>query len=354
MKKIIFVTVLALVFYSCKKETTSEECTKPATQNNTAYVKRVVYGTTSTRQNMELYLPNNYTSSTKVVVLVHGGAWMLGPDASDTTTLFSGDLGWDLVQKLLDNGYGAAVMKYRLVCYNTNSSFYTNNPMRYMSDMIEDVDLVIQKLKTEAIDSGFSFSEFGLIGESAGAHISLMYALKNTSDPALKTVLSFYSPHSIDEQTFKNTCSSFPFNNLAANTGNGHGVERRVSSCSFSKTGTVNFFFGLKSLADYDMQVSSTTPTNIVDTLSPSFTSNIQRNLPTFILHGSVDALVPPKHADSLIQAITTKFSTTPAGLSDFSSQHKMIKYPGCNHGWGGCNKTPIMNDVIKWLGNHL
>ena len=62
---------------------------------------------------MELYLPNNYTSSTKVVVLVHGGAWMLGPDASDTTTLFSGDLGWDLVQKLLDNGYRAAVMKYR-------------------------------------------------------------------------------------------------------------------------------------------------------------------------------------------------------------------------------------------------
>ncbi|MGB1041014.1 MAG: hypothetical protein ACPGVD_09080, partial [Flavobacteriales bacterium] len=167
MKKIYLLTlaIVSLVLLNCKKDKDPPSVCEPAVSGNQGYVKRVVYGTSSSRQNMELYLPNNYNSTTKVVLLVHGGAWILGPKATDTTKMFSGNLGWNLVQKLLNNGYGAAVMKYRLVCYNTNSSFYTNNPMRYMGDMMEDVQLAINKLKTEAVDSGFSSTEFGLVGE---------------------------------------------------------------------------------------------------------------------------------------------------------------------------------------------
>lgn len=354
LARIYWVSLVVLMVLGCKKDKSEVECTPTSTSENMGYVKRVVYGTSSNRQNMELYLPNGYTNNTKVVILVHGGGWILGPNETDTTQLFSGDLGWNLVNKLLENGYGAAVIKYRLACYTTNSTQYTNDPMLYMKDMQEDVHLAISKLKTEAVDSGFSSTEFALLGESAGAHISLMYALKNWSDPALKTVISFYSPYSIDEQQFKSNGSSFPFNALPANLGYGFGVERKVNSCNFSSTGNINLFFAMKTLANYNMSVSSATPDSIVDSLSFSAAINIQRNLPTFILHGSADALVPSAHSDSLIKAITNKFGTTAAGLSDFSSPHKMLKYIGCNHGFGGCNQTPIMNDVITWLNSQM
>lgn len=347
-----YLVVIGFVFfYNCKK---NKDAPVDCDTENTGLVKRVEYGSSSLRQNLELYLPNNYSQNTKVVILVHGGAWILGPDESETTDLFSGDLGWDLVQKLLDNGYGAAVMKYRLACYNTDSAFYTGDPMHFMKDMIEDIDLAVNQLKVEAANEGFSATDFGLIGESAGAHISLLYALKSSSDPAIKTVLSFYSPHSLDDQTFKTNGANAPFNNLPAMLGGKFGVERRVNNCNYASSGNVNLFFAIKTLAGYNMKRTSSNPSNFVDTLSPSYSKNIQRNIPTFILHGSVDGLVPQYHADSIINAITAKHGTNPAAISDFTSIHKMKKYNGCNHGFGGCNQTPIMNDVITWLNNHL
>lgn len=315
-------------------------------------ISRISYGADD-RQHFDLYLPAGHNNQTKTVLLVHGGAWVLGPNAQDSVITFNGGIGWNLVTPLLNDGYAVALMKYRLACYTTQPAALTNDPYFYMSNMIEDVDLAINKLISISSNVEISPNEVALIGESAGAHISLIYALRNSSSTALKTVVSFYSPTLLDETNFKASISSFPYNNIPLS--NEVGMPRYANNCAFSNTGSVNLFWGLKSLVGTNLEISPTTP-SFTDTLSPAYSGNIQRNLPVFILHGSNDDLVPPAHADSLIEQITTSFGTVEAPEGDFSSQHKMLKYTGCGHGWGGasCNRNQMINDVKSWLSNHF
>jgi len=315
-------------------------------------VDRISYGTNE-RQHFDLYLPGDHNANTKTVILVHGGAWVLGPQAQDSVTTFNGGLGWDLSKKLLDEGYAVAVMKYRLACYTTQPGTYTGDPNFYMDKMLEDIDLTIDKLKSDASTLDISASDFAIIGESAGAQMALLYALRNSSDPDLKTVISFYSPADMGDEDFKTGAGSFPYNNLPLSAD--FGAPMYGNSCEFTTTGSVNLLWGLKSLAGYNLANTNTNP-EYTDTLSPSHLPNIQRNLPTFVMHGESDDLVPPSNADTLISRITSKFGTTAAASNDFTAQHKMTKYASCGHGWSGgsCSKAQMMQDVMSWLAEHL
>lgn len=368
MKKLallILVFIGICINYGCKKK----GCTDPSAVNynsnakkdngsckyedtTVVSVERISYGTEE-RQHFDLYLPIGHNSQTKTVIMIHGGAWVLGPQAQDSVVTFNGGLGWDIVNPLLSDGYAVAVMKYRLACYTSISSELTGDPNFYMNDMIEDVDLTIQKLKTEAGSLGISSNNFALIGESAGAQIALIYALRNSSNADLKTVVSFYSPALMDDQSFKNATGSFPYNSIPLS--NEFGMPKYANSCNFTTTGNVNLFWGLKSLAGYNLQTGTAYPA-YTDTLSPGYLPNIQRNLPTFILHGAADDLVPPAHADTLIDRITSVFGTSPASSADFAAQHKMLKYSNCGHGWNGgsCNRTQMIADVRSWLAAHF
>ncbi len=315
-------------------------------------VQRISYGSHE-RQHFDLYLPPGHNSQTKTVIMIHGGAWVLGPQAQDSVITFNGGLGWDIVNPLLSDGYAVAVMKYRLACYTTQPSAFTGDPNFYMGDMIEDIDLAIGKLKAEASTLGVSSNNFALIGESAGAQISLIYALRNSSDSDLKTVISFYSPALMDDESFKSAAGTFPY--TAIPLSNEFGMPKYANNCNFTTTGNVNLFWGLKSLAGYDLQMGTQFPA-YTDTLSPGYLPNIQRNLPTFILHGAADDLVPPAHADTLIDRITSAFGTSPASSGDFNAQHKMLKYANCGHGWNGgsCNRSQMIDDVQSWLAAHF
>lgn len=363
---LLFLGVSLLVgLNSCKKK----GCTDPVASNYnasaekdngnckydtgaTATVERINYGIDE-RQHYDLHLPAGHDGNTKVVVLVHGGAWVLGNPASGEATVWNGSLGWNLLDRLLENGYGAAVMKYRLACYTTNTSAFTEDPMFYMDQMLEDVDLALSQLQSDASEKGYSADEYALLGESAGAQISLRYALKADSDPKLKTVVSFFSPAEMDESEFKANTAAAPYNALPLN--GQFGAPKYANSCNFTSSGTVNLFWAVKSLCGADLSLSTATPA-FTDTLSPAYSPNIQRNLPTFILHGANDDLVPPSHADTLISRITTQFGTSAAAESDFSASHKMLQYSGCGHGWngGGCDRDQMMDDVISWLEVHL
>ena len=365
-KLIIYFFCLSIVCLSCKKK----GCTDAAALNYSSeakkddgtclygpfpevnQVQRLSYGSDN-RQHFDLYLPANYTTETKTVFLIHGGAWILGPKAQDSVVTFNGGIGWNIATPLLEAGYAIAVMKYRLACYTTQTVGFSGEPRFYMDQMLEDVDLAINKLKSEAPTIGISASDFALIGESAGAQIALMYAFQNSSDPDLKTVVSFFSPADLGDESFKTATASAPYNNLALS--NSFGAPKYGNGCNFSTTGTVNLFWGVKSFAGFDLAMSSPNP-EVTDTISPAYLPNIQRNLPTFILHGEDDDLVPSNHADTLITKITTKFGTTAAAVADFSADHKMLKYPLCGHGWGGasCNKTQMIDDVLNWLAVHF
>jgi acetyl esterase/lipase len=363
--KILVIFLFAFLLYSCSKKGCTDvnalNYDSNAQKNDgsceyddfsSSNVSRVNYGADE-RQHFDLYLPSGHNDQTKVVLLVHGGAWVLGPGANDSVTTFNGGIGWDIVSPLISDGYAVAIMKYRLACYTSQPAALSNDPYFFMSNMIEDIDLAISKISDIAPGVDISANEVALIGESAGAHISLLYSLRNTSSASLKTVISFYSPALLDETNFKSAISSFPYNNIPLNSD--VGMPKYANSCNFTTSGSVNLFWGLKSLVGANLDVSTTIP-SFTDTLSPAYSGNIQRNLPTFILHGSSDDLVPAAHADSLIEQITSSFGTIEAADGDFSGQHKMLKYDNCGHGWGGgsCNRNQMINDVRSWLSNHF
>lgn len=341
--------ILSLLLFSCKKEDPPKDTPPDTNTPISASVNQYQYGS-DPRQTLDLYHPGGTTNPNKVVFLVHGGGWVIGYNDGDTILTFKTAV-LAIINDLLSEGYVCANLSYQLACYNTVSGNFTNNTHFYLNRMLNDIDSAMLFIEQNASTLNISPNSYALIGESAGAHMSLMYGLKNTSNSKLKTVVSCFSPTLLDEQTFKqnlvNNYANIPI--LAPNY-----FSQRANSCNMSN-GSVNLLFALKSLADNN-SVSNTVSTPLLDSISPAFTSNITRNLPIFLLHGTTDNLVPDFHADSLQNKLNSIYGTTSCTTNDFTCQHKVKKYSNCGHGFSGgsCNKSQIKSDIITWLQNKL
>lgn len=364
MKKfsiIILSTVLLIGIISCKKK----GCTDPEAINYSPSAEKddgsCIYETTvlemrlnyggGERQHLDLFLPEGHTSETKTVVLIHGGAWCLGPLPGDKNIIFhTGAI--DLRKELLAHGYAVAEIKYRLACYTEEEESLTGNSVFYINQMIADVEAALAMLKDQADDLSISSNEFALLGESAGGHIALMTALRS-EDETIKTVISFYGPTLLDETEFKTNVANWPYSNFTVNAA--FALSDQLLDCEQRTTGDMNIFKGLESLAGHPLLVEAYQP-EILDTISPAHPHNLESNLPVLLMYGMSDNLVPHGHGDSLLTALNTRFGTVPGDESDFSSQHKLLKYNNCGHGWSGgsCNKAQIRTDVLLWLTEHF
>jgi acetyl esterase/lipase len=359
---LFFILILSLFINSCKKkgctdilavnynETVKKDdgsCIYNENENTTAL--RIQYGV-NTRQNYDLFLPQNYNENTKIILLIHGGAWVLGPLDNDSIYIF-GAFGIDLKSKLLTNGYGVAEMKYTLACYSEIEADLSANPLLNINPMLEDIEAAIEKLKTDAAILNYS-REYAIVGESAGGHLALLFGLKSI-DPELKTVVSFYAPTLLDETDFKTNANNPPYTNF--NVNNIFALNDQSLDCNLRTSGVMNIGWALNSFTGFVLDPATSGP-SVIDTLNPANENNIQNNIPLFLMHGLSDNLVPHFHGDSLLTKLHEKFGTTPLSADDFEGQHKLKKYANCGHGWSGgaCNKNEIRNDLIKWLTAHL
>lgn len=249
-------------------------------------------------------------------------------------------------------GYAVAEMKYRLACYTNTEAELTGDSNFYLDQMMADVQTAIDQLKSEAGTLNIAADQYALLGESAGAHLALMTALRS-DDPDLKTVISFYGPTLMDEADFKANASSFPYTNFAVNSV--FALRDQNLGCTQRTTGTMNMFKAIESFVGHPLELLSTQP-EYTDTISPAYEGNLVRNLPVSLMHGMADDLVPAAHGDSLLTALNLTFGTSPAEPADFVSPHKLLKYNNCGHGWSGgaCNKGQIRADVIEWLSIHF
>jgi acetyl esterase/lipase len=173
MKSISILICLVLVFSSCQKEykNNSSQAFPAQTFND------VSYGSDAA-QKMDIYLPaGRTTDSTKMILLVHGGAWLEG-DKKDFNSYVT-----ILKQRL--PGYAIANINYRLANVAANH-FPTQE-----NDMKAALDFLVQK------SSEYQFShKFVLLGASAGAHMALLQAYKY-STPKIKAVIDFFGPTDI-------------------------------------------------------------------------------------------------------------------------------------------------------------
>ena len=175
MRKYILLIVLGLL--SCKKKTIDAG-------NNAVFdiQKNVRYGT-SASQIVDLYLPKNVSELQEVFLFVHGGGWKGG-----SKTEFNA-----LLLRLMKHYPNAifANMNYRLA---SNKTF----ALPLQTDDINTVIDLIQKKTGEAISK-----KIVLVGNSSGAHISMMYALHFDEKKQIKAVVNIVGPSDLNDDGFK-------------------------------------------------------------------------------------------------------------------------------------------------------
>lgn len=169
MKKLLFLFLIAGLV-ACQKDVSEPVASSLPAQTFTD----LSYGSDAA-QKMDLYLPaGRNTDSTKLVIMVHGGAWSTG-DKSDFTPFVP-----TLQQRV--TGCAVANINYRLATPLTNHFPVQEN------DMKAAIDFLVQKTSEYHISN-----KIILLGASSGAHMALLQAYKNSS-PKVKAVVDFFGP----------------------------------------------------------------------------------------------------------------------------------------------------------------
>jgi acetyl esterase/lipase len=240
MKKWLLPSILVLTFLSCKKEDDLSPGPVPAESR-----QNVSYGT-DPRQTMDYYLPpGRSTASTRVIILVHGGAWSQG-DKSDFTSYM------DTLKRRLPS-YAIFNINYRLVS-GANHLFPTQE-----NDVKAAVEFIYNKRGEFLISD-----KFVMLGASAGAHLSLLHSYKYTTPVKIRAVVDFFGPADLVDMY------NFPASILAP-------PSLLVSVVGGTPTTHAALYH-------------DSSPVNFVNVQSP----------PTIILQGGLDPLVAPSQSAEL------------------------------------------------------
>jgi len=171
MKHFFSILFISFLFVACKKEVTPGE--QPAAEQT---LTDVSYGS-DPAQRMDVYLPaGRTTSTTKVFIMVHGGAWTTGDktEFNEYIPIFK--------QRL--PGYAIFNINYRLAALPTANAFPTQE---------NDVKAAFDFIMGKAGEYKFNHEKLAVLGASAGGHLALLQAYKNTT-PKVKALIDMFGP----------------------------------------------------------------------------------------------------------------------------------------------------------------
>ncbi len=204
--KTLFTPVLFLaliVFSACKKKNPEPE---PSYENGQEYnLQNISYGTDN-QQKMDIYLPANRNSSTKVFVLIHGGGWS-GGDKADFTGLMNS-------LKTYYPSHAIININYRLA--SQSSPAYPKQ--------IDDIQAALNEISLPKYNVS---SQFFLFGASAGGHLSLLYAYGFDPNHTVKGICNTVGPSDLTDPNYLNNplyASVYP-TLISGGTQNQAGIE---------------------------------------------------------------------------------------------------------------------------------
>lgn len=167
--------ILSVFFFSCSKNIDQTPTPPPPDKIDPETIMNVSYGSSSL-QEMDVYLPaDRSTSSTKVIVMIHGGSWESG-DKTELTEFV------DTLKRRLP-GYAIFNINYRL-SVNGNNIFPTQE---------NDTKAALQFIVDNAAKYLIS-KEVVLLGVSAGGQLALLQGYKYNTPVVPKAIISFYGP----------------------------------------------------------------------------------------------------------------------------------------------------------------
>lgn len=229
-----------LTFVSCEKVDKVEKDKGELSSLSERIILDTAFGINSA-QKMDIYLPAGRTKSTKVVVLIHGGAWIEG-DKSEMN---------GIKNQFRNKWPKAAVVNinYRLAS-NAKNIHHTE----IMNDIKAAVNLII------ANKNNFNVSDtLVMVGASAGAQLALLYTYAYNSGNYVHAVADFFGPSNLNDWEWYNSYNLFLGKNIS------------------------------ELLTIYNGESWNTT---LYSANSPLAVVNAQSK-PTIIFHGTLDPIVP-------------------------------------------------------------
>lgn len=236
-------------------------------------------------QTFDLYLPANRSIDTKVMILIHGGGWSSG-DKADMNGFR------DIIRQDLPN-VAIVNMNYRLA--DANNGPY---PMQ-----INDITSVVNYLKS--VDDEFVFSDdYGFVGVSAGAHLSLLWSYAFDTQSNVKMVGSVVGPTNFTDPAYLSSTDP---------------VIR-----------TFMDLYGVDASTEFLEEVS---PYHQVTAAAP----------PTILFYGGQDPLIP-----------TTQGTDMRDKLNELGVTNEFTLYPDAGHGWVGLELLDTWIKLKTFTQTHL
>lgn len=236
------------------------------------------YGTHE-RQVVDLCVPDGASGDLGLVLFIHGGAWISGDKES-----YDGGMNYGASNL----GIATASVNYRYISEDVD-----------LLDVLDDIDAALAKIKAKGAEVGVNINKVLLTGDSAGGHLSLLYAYarKKTAPIAPVAVVSNSGPTDLYDDNFYHN--------------NALGDEAALSDLMSKACGQRFAYEAKESAKDALYSVS---PVAYVSADC----------VPTVINHGTADSIVPFSNAQTL-----------DALLTQYGVEHVLNAYQGADHDLG-------------------
>lgn len=270
---------------------------KPPVENlNYKVYSNVSYGEKAAEK-MDMYIPNSIKEGDELCafIYVHGGSWQYG-DKSE---------GKDYCSYISKNGIPAVTMNYSLYSEKNKVSAF---------DMLDEITMCINELKRLTEENGCKLSKIALMGSSAGAHLTSLYAYSRYEEcpVPIAFIAEMSGPFDFHEETWEGT----------------------------SYTG---------SIADVTSMLAGTKITednreDVINSVSPLYFVD-KDSVPTLLAYGEKDELVPCRSSKLLLSKLTAAGVTCDA-----------VAFPNSGHSLGAdsdCSKE-FANRVIDYINTYF
>ena len=261
--------------------------------------RNIAYGSHE-RQILDLNIPKENDGEVGLILFIHGGAWIMG----DKQGYEPG------IENASDNfGYAAAALNYRYLSENID-----------MYDILDDIDGALRVIKQKAQENGVNINKVLLTGDSAGGHLSMLYAYSraDTAPVAPAAVVSNSGPSDLTDDNFY--------------VNNAMGDEEFVAQL-FSYACGQKFTYAERNLAK-----------EALHKVSPVYYVN-ENTVPTVINHGQKDSIVPYSNAVTL-----------DAALTQYGITHYFNSYPNSDHDLGSdkANAEKANSLLVEYCREYL
>lgn len=253
---------------------------------------KVIYKSTkNTKLPLEIYSPDSTPKNGSPVILyVHGGSWAYG--SSEIPDILS-----PLLKSFIDEGYTIISVNYELL--NSNIDFYKQ---------VCDVKDSIRWVYKNKDEYNFNTDEIGIIGISAGAHLSLLACYSDENEfiddenlagynSKVKYVVDFFGP------TDLNT------------------LDQSIATKDITNA--------LKKVQGNDEYIKKYSPINYVNKKVPK----------TLIIHSKSDSLVPYENSLNLYNK-----------SKELNNNVKLVTVEDMNHDLSNISKEDAKDIVLNFL----